>query len=274
MEIENNDYTLLTLALEKLDPAFRVQMTAYTQVLSNIGEGTFGSIAKVKDAKGALYAMKSYKFKGKIKIMLDAVREAQFLTTLTHGSMLKCFGYDYILKLEDEGKINFDFRIVTELGDGGDLSDKYKRDPAFTGIKNVLHKLIDVVDYLRKMNVIHRDLKPKNVVFVKGEPKLIDFGSAIDLDDPDRETKMKPFELEKSETLGLGISILSILAGEDMSKPTLPKEIQETVSKLTKKAEKNCKDKELLQLLSVMTEPDVKKRKTITEIKADFGLKA
>jgi hypothetical protein len=38
-------------------------MAAFTEVLSFIGGGTFGSIVKMKDTQGAYYSMKRYELR-------------------------------------------------------------------------------------------------------------------------------------------------------------------------------------------------------------------
>jgi hypothetical protein len=65
------------------------------------------------------------------------------------------------------------------------------------------------------------------------------------------------------------MTILCILAEEEMTIRILNNKVQDSVTKLMKNPERKCKDTDLLRLLSVMTESDMIKRKRISEIKED-----
>ena len=67
-------------------------------------------------------------------------------------------------------------RRATSLGE----SDPVKRD-ALT-IKGITQKLLKAVDSMHSLGIVHRDIKPDNVLITaQGDIKVIDFGAACDL---------------------------------------------------------------------------------------------
>lgn len=46
----------------------------------------------------------------------------------------------------------------------------------------ILRKLVEVVSHLHSNNMIHRDIRLPNVLYINGNPYLIDFGQARDID--------------------------------------------------------------------------------------------
>lgn len=106
-------------------------------------------VYKVKNGEKALVVKQNYKTS-------IAIREAVFFCILRHENIMSLLDFD-LLKL----------RTVHPLG-----VDNYK---LFT--KEHINSLISAVTYLHEKGIVHRDIKPDNIVFVDGIPKLIDFGS-------------------------------------------------------------------------------------------------
>jgi CHASE2 domain-containing sensor protein len=48
-------------------------------------------------------------------------------------------------------------------------------------------ELTDALDFLHRQGLIHRDIKPQNIIFVNGRPKLADVGLIAEILHPDRE---------------------------------------------------------------------------------------
>lgn len=71
-----------------------------------------------------------------------------------------------------------------ELLPGGELYDKLTNSSSPMTEKeaaDIVHKIIKALVHCHDQNIIHRDLKPENIVFDHhNEPKLVDFGLAID----------------------------------------------------------------------------------------------
>ena len=103
--------------------------------------------------------------------MVEAfTREAALMQRIDHPGVLQVHG-----TTEVDGRP----AIVMELCDGGDLSRRLARQESF-GEEQALQIVIAVLDALQAchdMGIIHRDIKPHNVMFdADDRVKLIDFG--------------------------------------------------------------------------------------------------
>jgi serine/threonine protein kinase len=103
---------------------------------------------------------------------LDA--EASIMRRLAHPRIVSCFGV-----FEHEGN----HCIVMELMESGSLHDHMHGNPCPEGWLMRYNIAVDIcagMSYLHKLNVIHRDLKPGNVVldnYMRG--KITDFGLSV-----------------------------------------------------------------------------------------------
>jgi serine/threonine protein kinase len=97
-------------------------------------------------------------------------REARVISALNHPHI--CVLYD----LGREGGIDY---LVMELVDGESLAHRVARGPLSTarGLR-VGAEIADALDRAHRAGVVHRDLKPGNVMLSKSGAKLMDFGLA------------------------------------------------------------------------------------------------
>lgn len=72
--------------------------------------------------------------------------------------------------------------IVLGYERGGTLSDLIKKGPIEAGrLRSIMLQLVDGLEVVHDRGILHRDLKPNNVIFREdGTPVLIDFGAARD----------------------------------------------------------------------------------------------
>lgn len=145
------------------------------QKLEKIGEGTYGVVYKAKNKKtGELLALK--------KIRLEAEDEGIPSTAIREISLLKQLQHPNIVKLYDVVHTEKKLTLVFEYLDQ-DLK-KYLDACADNGldahtIKSFLYQLLQGIAYCHQHRVLHRDLKPQNLLInVEGELKLADFGLA------------------------------------------------------------------------------------------------
>jgi len=99
-------------------------------------------------------------------------QEATALAALNHNHIVGI--YDL---LEESGS----FWIVMELLTGGSLGDRLReRTPmAIAYCIDVICKIADGLGYAHSVGMVHRDVKPMNILFTEnGVPKLADFGNA------------------------------------------------------------------------------------------------
>jgi serine/threonine protein kinase len=106
------------------------------------------------------------------EVMASFYREARATASLNHTNIIHIYGFD-----EFEGNSY----LVMELADHGSLDSWIDRDGLVPEL-NVLDVGIKVASALEsalQRNLLHRDLKPGNILFDEyDEPKLVDFGLA------------------------------------------------------------------------------------------------
>ena len=167
------------------------------QILSTIGEGTFGKVVLCMDKKSkekvALKVIKRVdKYFRSAKIEIDVLKEIlKRDPKLQHRCVRLLDHFDYhgfmCLSFEELGVSVYDFLNENE----------YVPFP-MEHVKAISYQLIDSVAFLHRHRIIHTDLKPENILFVNSdwenvynrrlnknerrvksaEVRLIDFGSA------------------------------------------------------------------------------------------------
>src|SRR3954471_5838552 len=99
-------------------------------------------------------------------------REARACASLNHTNIIHIYAFD-----ELEGQRY----LVMELADRGSLDsriEKQQRLPELD-VLDIGIKIASALDLALKHNLLHRDIKPGNILFnVDNEPKLVDFGLA------------------------------------------------------------------------------------------------
>jgi serine/threonine protein kinase len=98
-------------------------------------------------------------------------REAETIAALSHRHIVRLFDYG------QHGEVVY---LVMELLTGGSLSEQIKRGPLPPESTNhILGEIASALDFAHRRGVIHRDLKPQNVLFDEdGSAVLTDFGLA------------------------------------------------------------------------------------------------
>ncbi|XP_054312826.1 cyclin-dependent kinase 3 isoform X2 [Pongo pygmaeus] len=155
-------------------PGSSVAMDVFQKV-EKIGEGTYGVVYKAKNREtGQLVALK--------KIRLDLEMEGVPSTAIREISLLKELKHPNIVRLLDvvhnERKLYLVFEFLSQ-----DLKKYMDSTPGselpLHLIKSYLFQLLQGVSFCHSHRVIHRDLKPQNLLINElGAIKLADFGLA------------------------------------------------------------------------------------------------
>ncbi len=143
------------------------------EVLSPLGAGGMGEVYRAKDTRlGRSVALKvlSSHHAGSPELQARFDREARTISALAHP---------HICALYDVGSVEgIDF-LVMELLEGETLADRLAKGPL--PIEQTLRFGAQIAEGLaaaHRAGVVHRDLKPGNVMLTKSGPKLLDFGLA------------------------------------------------------------------------------------------------
>eukprot|EP00920_Eleutheroschizon_duboscqi_P030661 GHVT01074116.1.p1 GENE.GHVT01074116.1~~GHVT01074116.1.p1 ORF type:complete len:258 (+),score=41.02 GHVT01074116.1:391-1164(+) len=143
------------------------------QKLEKIGEGTYGVVYKAKDTAGDIYALKKIRLEAEDEgIPSTAIREISLLKELQHPNIVRLCD---VIHTERRLTLVFEFldqdlKKLLDMCDGG-------LEP--TVAKSFLYQLLRGLAYCHQHRVLHRDLKPQNLLINReGELKLADFGLA------------------------------------------------------------------------------------------------
>jgi calcium-dependent protein kinase len=100
-----------------------------------------------------------------------------------------------IIKMYEVYDIENHLALILEHMDGGNLTKRIQNG-SISEKKSfkVVHSLLEALVYMHSMNVIHRDLKPTNVMF-KSRFLLAEEDSKADVWDRDEEIKLIDFGL-------------------------------------------------------------------------------
>lgn len=142
-------------------------------VLQMVGQGCFGKVFKGRRKQtGKIVAMKFISKRGKPeKDQENLRREIGILQRLDHEN---------IILLLDWFETSTDFVVVTQFA-YGELFEIFQDDKRLpeAEVSNIGRQLVKALNYLHSEKVIHRDMKPQNVlVSSNGTIKLCDFGFA------------------------------------------------------------------------------------------------
>ncbi|KAM7074074.1 serine/threonine-protein kinase 32C isoform 2-T2 [Molossus nigricans] len=163
------------------------------QILRAIGKGSFGKVCIVqKRDTEKMYAMK-YMSKHQC-IERDEVRnvfrELEILQEIEHVFLVNLW-YSF----QDEE----DMFMVVDLLLGGDLRHHLQQNVQFSEdtVRLYVCELALALDYLRSQHIIHRDVKPDNILLdEQGHAHLTDFNIATIIKDGERATALagtKPY---------------------------------------------------------------------------------
>ncbi|KAH7360392.1 negative regulator of the PHO system [Rhexocercosporidium sp. MPI-PUGE-AT-0058] len=145
------------------------------QQLEKLGEGTYATVFKGRNRQtGELVALKEIHLDSEEGTPSTAIREISLMKELKHENIVSLHD---VIHTENKLMLVFEYmdkdlkKYMDTQGDRGAL-------PPVT-IKSFMHQLLLGIDFCHTNRVLHRDLKPQNLLInVKGQLKLADFGLA------------------------------------------------------------------------------------------------
>eukprot|EP00066_Takifugu_rubripes_P020697 XP_011609963.1 PREDICTED: serine/threonine-protein kinase 36 [Takifugu rubripes] len=142
-------------------------------VLELVGEGSYGRVFKGRKMySGQVVALKFINKVGRSeKELQNLKREIEIMRGLQHPNIIKLF---------DSFETKTEIVIVTEYAEG-QLYQVLEDDGKLpeTQVREIACQLASALYYLHSHRILHRDMKPQNVLLMKdGTVKLCDFGFA------------------------------------------------------------------------------------------------
>lgn len=148
----------------------RKPITYYGKPIRILGEGAYGIVSKVQGPSGSV-AVKTVKYsEDDIGVYTPVLRECAILLRCNHPNIIPLI--DIIPDVVSDN-INFVLPLalfdLKTLIDTGGLTDHRK--------KYITYQILSAFSYLHNKDILHRDLKPQNVlVFDNDLIKITDFG--------------------------------------------------------------------------------------------------
>lgn len=148
-------------------------MDAY-ETLSVLGEGTYGVVLKARSRKtGKIVAIKKFKqTEDDDHVRKTSMREVRMLQQLRHPNVI---GLEDVFRRDGKLYLVFEYAEHTIL----QLLECTNRGLPPRDVRRFMYQLLRGIEFCHSHNVIHRDVKPENVLIDgNGVLKVCDFGFA------------------------------------------------------------------------------------------------
>eukprot|EP01080_Neovahlkampfia_damariscottae_P007021 gene7021-11186_t len=163
------------------------KISHYIDLDNTLGEGNQAKVLKVLDSRNKKeYALKRIKISSNsqgIQIIDPINKELDILRIINHKNVLAI--HESFMFQESE---NWYFALVSEYCEVGDLYEYIKQSPDLKELDllKLIGQIIEGLDYIHSKKIIHRDIKPQNILLAKPEEgkkkkddlivKIADFG--------------------------------------------------------------------------------------------------
>ncbi len=141
------------------------------EIESPLGEGGMGEVYRARDSRlGRTVA---------IKILPAALAQSEDARLRFEREAISSLNHPNICALYDIGHDQGNDYLVMELIEGQSLADRLAKGPMpLNELLPVAIQVADALENAHRNGLVHRDLKPGNVMLTKSGAKLLDFGLA------------------------------------------------------------------------------------------------
>jgi serine/threonine protein kinase len=151
------------------------EMVAQYEILEPAGEGGFARIYKARSADGAIVALKF----PMIDLIGDIATYERFLREFKIGQKLNHPAFAHMIALNDSPNGPY---IVQEFVEGVSLRSRFIDHQPLTLAEtlNIADQIADALAHIHARGVVHRDLKPDNIIIGPGGGiHILDMGNAL-----------------------------------------------------------------------------------------------
>jgi serine/threonine protein kinase len=140
------------------------------ELIKPLGKGGFGEVWLAEKRSEFVTKKVAVKLPHKNQINFEAIRQEATLWE-------KASGHPNVLPIIDADIYDGQVVIVSEYADGGSLGDKLKISlPPIEIAVEITIGILNGLEYLHSKEIIHRDIKPQNILLQGNTPRLADFG--------------------------------------------------------------------------------------------------
>lgn len=134
-----------------------------------IGKGTFAKVYRgVNKITNQEVAIK--------KISFEELPDKIKSRTLIEINILKSLEHENIIKFYDYKFENNNLFIITEYCNQGNLSNWLNKHKSSDEIFDKFKQIVEGINYLHSNKIVHRDIKPQNILLHNSKIKICDFG--------------------------------------------------------------------------------------------------
>lgn len=207
----------------------RAALRGHYDIGREIGQGAYAIVYLARDLK--------HERKVALKVLLaDPTSDTGEIRFIREIRMLARLQHPNILPLHDSGHVEDLLYYVMPYVSGETLRDRIDREKQLTteAACNIARDVADALAYAHTQGIIHRDIKPDNILLSAGHPILADFGIARAIDlagvrqltrtgmgSPGTPAYMSPEQLMgdkeldgRSDTYSLGCVLFEMLTGK------------------------------------------------------------
>ena len=158
-----------------------------------LGKGQYGVVREVIENETQIhYAIKiiekQHSVSSKNKAKSEEENKKMEETILRECSTMEKVNHENAVRFKEMFNIKDYIFIIMELIEGVSLTSIIKNKELTEEQRlDLIKQLINLVNHLHSLNVVHRDLKPDNIMVVEGNKlKLVDFGFGKELDETNK----------------------------------------------------------------------------------------
>lgn len=164
------------------------------EITGIVGEGGFGIVylafdhslqrtVAIKEYMPAMFASRG----ADKSVMVRSVRDKDTFATglksfINEARLLAQFNHPALIKVYRFWEENNTGYMAMQYYEGQTLKNVLRKDPALVSeawLKGILKPILEALDTLYRVNVLHRDISPENIMIQRtGEAVLLDFGAA------------------------------------------------------------------------------------------------